>query len=322
MATLGEFLSEHTAEGALYVALAEGAVRCTACGHRCRIPPGREGVCRVRFNRGGKLYVPRGYTAGLALDPIEKKPFFHVLPGCRTLSFGMLGCDYHCPWCQNWLTSQVLRDPRAGARPVPVEPEDIVEAALREGAPVITSTYNEPLITSEWAMEVFRLARPHGIRCAYVSNGNASPEVLDYLRHHVDFFKVDLKSFRAETYRRMGGTLKTVLASIRRLAGEGVWTEVVTLVVPGVNDSERELAAMGGFLASVSPDIPWHLTAFHGDYRMRDAPHTPAELLRRAAGIGREAGLRFVYTGNVSGADGGQNTLCPGCGRLLVERSG
>ena len=176
--SLRERLARLTRPAELVERLPEGRVRCLACGHRCLVPPGREGVCRVRFNRDGTLLAPWGYVAGLQVDPIEKKPFFHALPGARALSFGMLGCDLHCAYCQNWLSSQALRDPEALAPAREVEPGEIVRLALEHGAEVVTSTYNEPLVTSEWAVAVFREARAAGLVCSYVSNGNGTPEVI------------------------------------------------------------------------------------------------------------------------------------------------
>jgi pyruvate formate lyase activating enzyme len=321
---LKDVLSGLTVEGDLYERLPDRRVRCVACGHRCLIPEGRDGVCRVRFNRDGVLRVPYGYVAtSLQLDPVEKKPFFHVLPGAAALSFGMLGCDFHCGYCQNWLTSQTLRDDDAVARPSRIAPEDIVRCAVERNAPIVTSTYNEPLITSEWAVAVFRLAKARGLRTAYVSNGNATPEVLDYLRPWLDLYKVDLKGFDDARYRKLGGKLQTVLDTIESLVAKGFWVEVVTLIVPEWNDSDMELRGMAKFLAGVSRDIPWHVTAFHPDYKMTDRTWTPVVALTRAAEIGRSEGLRFVYAGNAPGRTGSlESTYCPGCGALLVERVG
>jgi pyruvate formate lyase activating enzyme len=323
--SLDATLKQRTVLGAeaLWDELPDRKVRCYSCGHRCAILDGLDGICRVRFNRGGKLYVPRGYGAGLQVDPIEKKPFFHVLPGVDALSFGMLGCDYHCSYCQNWLTSQSLRDDSALAAPRDVAPEEIVALAKRYAAPVLVSTYNEPLITSEWAVEVFKLARSEGIVCGYVSNGNGTPEVLEYLRPWVDLYKVDLKGFRDVSYRKLGGKLDNVLDTIRSLHRMGFWVEIVTLLIPGFNDSEAELRDLTSFVASVSPDIPWHVTAFHHDYKMLDPANTTARDLQRAARIGRDQGLRFVYAGNLPGRVGDwEHTWCPSCRALLVERHG
>ncbi|MBI4537705.1 MAG: AmmeMemoRadiSam system radical SAM enzyme [candidate division NC10 bacterium] len=322
--TLKDILDRLTVEGELYEKLPDRRVRCFACGHRCLIPEGRDGICKVRFNREGILQVPHGYVAtSLQIDPVEKKPFFHALPGSTALSFGMLGCDYHCGYCQNWITSQSLRDDEAGAGPARVSPEAIVQAALDHRAPIVTSTYNEPLITSEWAVTVFRLAKQRGLKTAYVSNGNATPEVLDYLRPWVDLYKVDLKGFDDRHYRKLGGTLRTVLDTIGLLVQKGFWVEVVTLVVPGWNDADEELTGIARFLAGVSQDLPWHVTAFHPDYKMTDRHRTPAESLLRAAEIGQAEGLHFVYAGNLPGQMGSfEHTHCPRCRSLLIERFG
>ncbi|MBI4866953.1 MAG: AmmeMemoRadiSam system radical SAM enzyme [Candidatus Wallbacteria bacterium] len=323
VATLDRVLKQRTAEGALYEKMDGGKVRCFACGHRCAILPGHDGVCRVRFNRDGTLFVPRGYVAGLQVDPIEKKPFFHAFPGAVALSFGMLGCDLHCAYCQNWLTSQALRDPVAVAPPNDITAEEIVRIAVEKQAPAMVSTYNEPLITAEWAVEVFRLARQEKITCGFVSNGNATPEVLEFLRPWVDLYKVDLKSFRDKQYRSLGGKLETILETIRNLHRLGFWVEIVTLVVPGFNDSEAELGDMARFLAGISPDIPWHCTAFHEDYRMSGSGNTRVRQLIRACELGAEAGLRYCYAGNIPGSVGNwENTYCPTCRKLLIERSG
>lgn len=321
--TLRDLLARHSREGDLYEKMPNGWLRCVACGHRCKIAPDHDGICKVRYNRGGVLFVPYGYTAGVALDPIEKKPFFHALPGSNALSFGMLGCDYHCAYCQNWFTSQSIRDPDATARPELVRPEEIVGLALDRKAPVITSTYNEPLITSEWAVDVFKLARKYNIKCSYVSNGNGTPEVIEYIKPYVQLYKIDLKSFRQKNYQQLGGKLSTVLDTIHTLKSINIWVEIVTLIVPGFNDSNGELKEIADFLVSVSPDIPWHVTAFHQDYKMTDQDNTPAETLIRAAEIGRAAGLHFVYAGNVPGGVGNyENTYCPSCNTLLIERRG
>jgi pyruvate formate lyase activating enzyme len=316
-------LAGHVREGSLYEKTTDGWVRCFACGHRCKIAPGRDGICKVRFNDGGVLKVPFGYVGGLAIDPVEKKPFFHVLPGSPALSFGMLGCDYRCGYCQNWITSQAIRDPDAVAPVEITTAGQIVSIALKRRIPILTSTYNEPLITSEWAVEIFTLAHPHGIRCSYVSNGNGTEEVLEYLRPHIDMYKVDLKSFRQKNYQQLGGRLDVVLRTIGQLHALGIWVEIVTLVVPGFNDSDGEFSDIASFIASVSPDIPWHVTAFHQDYKMTGNDPTPIQALIRAAEIGSSAGLHFVYAGNLPGRVGRwENTYCPSCGELLVERSG
>lgn len=321
--TLEQVLDARTRDGELCAPLPDGSVRCFACGHRCLVRPGRRGICKVRFNEGGRLRVPYGYVAALQSDPTEKKPFFHVLPGSDTLTFGMLGCDFHCGYCQNWLTSQALRDDAAGVPPTDVTPETLVALALRSGARLVGSSYNEPLITAEWAVSIFRVAREHGLKTAFISNGNATPEVLDYLRRWTDGYKIDLKSMSDRSYRKLGGVLRHVLDAVRMVHERGFWLEIVTLVVPGFNDSDEELRAAAEFIASVSPDIPWHVTAFHKNYRMTDPEDTGPETLLRAAQIGVAAGLRYVYAGNLPGRVGRfETTFCPGCGARLIERVG
>jgi pyruvate formate lyase activating enzyme len=323
--SLKTLLAQNTMDSARELVFAEpdGAIRCVACGHRCKVHEGKTGVCRVRFNEGGRLRVPAGYVAGLQIDPIEKKPFYHVFPGHDALSFGMLGCDFHCSYCQNWVSSQTLRDNKAVALPRFCDAEQLVTAAEESGVPVIVSTYNEPLITADWAMMVFRSARERGIRCGFVSNGNATPEVLEYIRPCVDLYKVDLKSFNDHNYRRLGGVLDNVLATIRLLKRMDFWVEIVTLVVPGFNDSDDELKQIAGFVADVSPDIPWHVTAFHPDYKMTDNGRTPSATLARAYEVGESAGLRFVYAGNLPGGVGDrEHTYCPACRAVLIRRRG
>src|SRR5438552_14861670 len=252
MSTLAEVLSRETREGDLFDVLPDGRLRCYACGHCCPLPEGAVGVCKVRFNEGGRLRVPWGYVGGVQCDPIEKKPFFHAHPGALAYGFGMLGCDLHCAYCQNWVTSQALRDPAAVVGPMRVTPADLVVDAIRQGGRVIVSTYNEPLITSEWAIAVFKEARAAGLVTGFVSNGNGTPQVLKYVRPWVDLYKVDLKSFRDAEYRQLGGKLDNVLATIRRLHEMGFWVELVTLTVPGFNDSAEEQRDMAKFIASVS----------------------------------------------------------------------
>ena len=325
MPSLAETLSQRTAEAApeLVERISKDRIRCYACGHECPIPDGASGVCRVRFNRGGTLHVPWGYVGGIQCDPIEKKPFFHVQPGALAFSFGMLGCDLHCSYCQNWVTSQALRDPRAAAPPIDVTPESLVEEAVGLGGRVVVSTYNEPLITSEWGVAIFKQARAAGLMTAYVSNGNGTPRVLEYLRPWIDLYKVDLKSFDDKHYRQLGGRLAPILETIRALHGLGIWLEIVTLLIPGFNDGTDEIERLTAFLAGVSPDIPWHVTAFHKDYRMHDPENTTPEMLMAAAAIGRRNGLRFVYAGNLPGRVGDlEHTRCPRCRSLVIERSG
>src|SRR6267154_212528 len=323
MPSLRDIVYQNVREGALYEKLDRTRVRCYACGHCCPIPDGQPGVCKVRYNQAGTLYVPWGYVGGVQCDPIEKKPFFHAYPGALAYSFGMLGCDLHCGYCQNWVTSQALRDPDAVSAPLQASPEALVQDALRQGAKVLVSTYNEPLITAEWAVETFKHARAAGLVTGFVSNGNGTPQVLEYIRPWVDLYKVDLKSFDDRHYHELGGRIGPILDSIRRIYEMGLWLEVVTLLIPGFNDSPDELRRLTEFLAGISPDIPWHVTAFHGDYKMTDPRDTNREDLLRAVEIGREAGLRYIYAGNLPGRVGQwENTRCPQCDETLIERCG
>jgi len=312
MTTLSEALAQYSAPGELYERLDGDRVHCYACAHRCSVPDGESGICRMRFNKNGILQVPFGYVAGAQCDPIEKKPFFHVRPGASAYSYGMLGCNFHCDFCQNWGTSQVLRDPHSRAPLMQTTAEELISVARAQRAEIVVSTYNEPLITSEWNAAVFKLAKAAGLMTGYVSNGHGTPEVLQYLQPWLDLYKVDLKCFDDRRYRDLGGRLQPILDTIRGLYSMGIWVEVVTLLVPGFNDAREELRELTAFLAGISADIPWHVTAFHGDYRMTDgADTTPGDLLK-AVEIGRSSGLRYVYAGNLPGRTRScENTCCP-----------
>ncbi|MDD4005384.1 MAG: AmmeMemoRadiSam system radical SAM enzyme [Elusimicrobiaceae bacterium] len=305
----------------LCLAEENGKVSCQACAHACVIADGARGVCGARFNSNGTLHAPSGYVAALAADPVEKKPFYHFHPGALTLSFGMPGCNFSCRFCQNHELSQNLR---AGGPDLPVSavtPEKIAGAAVSAGAAIIVSTYNEPFISCEWGKEVFIAARAKGLKTAFVSNGFASEKSARYIMPFLDACNIDLKCFSDRTYREIiGGRLEPVLDTIRLMWEAGVWVEVTTLVIPDLNDSDAELAQTAGFCAGISPEMPWHVTAFHPACNMRDKGRTPAATLARAAGIGRKAGLKYVYTGNIAG--GQQDTLCPHCHARAIERDG
>jgi len=318
---ISEIINPLVRAGSLYEKLPDDAVHCYACAHNCTIKSGGRGVCQVRYNLGGVLYVPWGYVAALQCDPTEKKPFYHVYPGSDTLTFGMLGCDLHCSYCQNWDISQAMRDANAGRPPTQITPQELIALGVQNGAKCVASSYNEPLITSEWGAAVFAEAKKAGLTCLYVSNGNATRGVLEYLRPLTDGYKIDLKSMRDKPYRQLGAVLDHILDGIRMVHEMGFWLEVVTLIVPGFNDSEDELRDAAQFLAEISPDIPWHVTAFHKDYRMTDPASTDAAALVRAAEIGYEAGLRYVYAGNRPGQVGDyEHTFCPGCHAALIKR--
>ena len=325
MSTVSKRLVELTKPGWL-IEEADGALNCIACGHRCLIPPGKSGICRMRINVNNQLLVPWGYVAAANVDPIEKKPFMHFLPGCNALTFGMLGCNFHCDFCQNWVSSQTLRDPASDSslRYIQeISPEALVRIAINSGAKVIASSYNEPLITTEWAIEIFKTAKAHGLKCVYVSNGFATPEALEALKPYLDGYKIDLKCITDHKYRSLGGSLQIVQDTIQRAHDLGMWVEVVTLVIPNFNDSNQELWDTARYLAAVSREIPLYVTAFYPTYKHLTPDRTPAETIQRAAEIGQEAGLKHVYAGNLPGRVGSlENTYCPNCQALLIERTG
>ncbi|MBI5960167.1 MAG: AmmeMemoRadiSam system radical SAM enzyme [Chloroflexi bacterium] len=324
--SLQDQLDQMTRPGDLFevVDAEEKKIRCVACGHRCLLKEGRRGICKVRYNDGGTLRVPHHYVGALQIDPIEKKPFFHVQPGATILSFGMLGCDFHCHYCQNWEISQTLRDEAAGRDYIPMTADDLMALGKRHHIRAIASTYNEPLITTEWAVEVFKQARQNGMRTFYISNGNGTPEVIDYLKPWLDGYKIDLKTMQDAHYRKyLGGVLQHVLDTIKLVYEAGIWLEVLTLIVPGLNDSNEELWDAARYIRSVSPEIPWHVTAFHPDYKMTDRERTPSDTLMRAAEIGTEAGLKYVYAGNIPGRTAEwEDTRCPQCQKTLIRRRG
>lgn len=301
----------------------DGAVGCDLCAHRCRIRPGLRGICGVRENRDGtlaSLVTDRIVSAGV--DPIEKKPLFHFLPATLAYSIATAGCNFHCLFCQNW---EIAQWPREHGGPLPgtrIAPGEVVEAARRARCASIAYTYTEPTIFFELALGTSRLAVEAGLRNVFVTNGYMTPEALALAAPVLHGANVDLKSFSDRYYRKVcGATLAPVLDTIRGMRERGIWVEVTTLLIPGRNDADAELASLARWLASVDRDMPWHVSAFHPVYKLMDAPPTPAAALHRAARIGRDAGLRYVYTGNVPG-DPWESTRCPGCERWLVRRQG
>ncbi len=300
-------------------------VQCRTCAHYCAVRPDEWGKCGVRVNRGGTLYlVVYGEAVAAHIDPIEKKPLFHFLPGSEALSIGTYGCNFRCRWCQNADISQVremdvTRFPMGQALP----PSQLVEIAVRRGIESIAYTYNEPTVFFEYTYDTAVLAHKYGIKNVYVSNGFMSPEVLETLGPYLDGINVDLKGFTDALYREyIEARLEPVKRNIAFIAQEtDIWIEVTTLVIPGLNDSDEELRAAAEWLASVDVDMPWHVTAFYPTYRMRDRPRTPASTLERAYHIGKEAGLHYVYVGNVFDPSR-EGTYCPQCGELLIRRHG
>ncbi len=324
--TLRSYLKKFTKPGTFYLSLEDKTVQCYACAHQCILKPGQMGICQLRYNEGGKLMIPWGYVNTAQLDPIEKKPFNHFLPGALTLSFGMVGCNFHCSFCQNWLSAQALNDDLihlSKQHISPTSPEELIRSAKNNHVKVIVSTYNEPLITSEWAVDIFRLAKEEGLYTAFVSNGYASPKGLKKLAPYLDAIKIDLKSFSEESYKLMGGHLQPVLSTIAQAKELGLWVEVVTLTIPDFNDSLEEVWKTARSIAAISTDIPWHVTAFHPAYKMRDRQRTSAQILQTTAEIGEEAGLRYVYAGNLPGKGGSlEDTHCPNCQKPVIQRRG
>lgn len=328
-AQLAAALGQRTRPGVLFerTELPQGgALRCTACAHRCVLSDGRAGACAVRSNVGGALQVPHGYVARKYVRPVETNTIYHVRPGAKSLTFGMYGCDLRCPYCHNWKVSQALRDDDAGAQaPIDVTPQALVDEAVARGCEVVCSAYNEPMITAEWAHAVFTEARRRGLLTALITDGHTTPEALSYLRPVTDVFRVDLKGWLPEQYKALGGRLEPVLASIVDARRLGYWVEIVTLVVPGLvtgsGDDERGLLEIADRIASIDPAIPWHLDAFVPRYKLSHVPATSPTLLAMAAGAAYARGLQFVYVGNVGDAFAElSSTRCPSCTTTLVER--
>lgn len=305
---------------------AEGdSVQCFLCRHECRIEEGKRGLCRVRENRRGTLYsIFYGKPIALSPDPIEKKPLFHFQPGSLSLSLATLGCNFQCEFCQNWDISQYGRG--EGSREthgtLEVSPHAVVAEAKQANCRSISYTYSEPTIFFEYAHDIGLLAREAGIRNVFVTNGYMTPQAIEACASFLDAANVDLKAFREETYKKLiKGNLEGVLDSIRLLKERGIWLEITTLIVPGMNDHPDEIQNMARFIAGVDPAIPWHISRFYPNYRFSDRPMTPLGTLQRAHRTGLEAGLKYVYLGNVP-AHEMESTTCPGCGTCLIERAG
>lgn len=299
----------------------DGAIVCRACAHRCRMRPGARGVCGVRFNDGGVLRVPFGYVAARRIRAVETNTLYHVRPGALALTFGMLGCDLRCPYCQNWQLSQALREPQDVVDVEAIAPAALVDAAERAGCRVVCSAYNEPMITAEWAVAVFAEARRRGMVTAVISDANTTPEALAYLRPVTDVFRADLKGYDDAQLRDLGGVPGAPLAAIEEAKRLGYWVEVVTLIVPGFNDDPGGLRGLAKRLHAIDPDMPWHLNGFVPRYRMTATPATGLEPLLNAAGIAYGRGLRYVYVGNLADRFTElSHTRCPTCFRVLVRR--
>jgi len=309
-------------EAMVYEKLGNGQVRCHLCSHNCLIKDGQRGICAVRENKEGALYsLVYGKIISMNIDPIEKKPLFHFLPGSTSLSIATAGCNFRCRHCQNYEISQFPRERNFEIPGRSATPEEIVEAAIRHGCESISYTYTEPTIFFEFAYDCARLAREKGIRNVFVSNGYTGPEAARLIAPYLDANNIDLKGNDAFYKEICGARLQPVKDTIRLMHGLGIWVEVTTLIIPGHNDSEKDLIDIAEFIASVDAGIPWHVSQFYPTYKLLDKPRTPVATLRKARELGLSLGLKYVYEGNVPG-QGGENTYCPSCGKLLIKRFG
>jgi pyruvate formate lyase activating enzyme len=323
-------------EASLYQSLPEKKVKCTACNWYCTIPEGKTGVCGIRQNRRGKLQLlTYGKPVAVHVDPIEKKPLYHFLPGTDIFSLGTVGCNLRCGFCQNWDISQAVRETKKTGsmnekRIVQMIqdtgenwlPEKIVRHCFKHGIPSIAYTYNEPAIFFEYALDTAKLGQEYGIKNVFVSNGYLSREAIETIGPYLNAINIDLKSFSDSFYRKnCGASLEPVLKNIQCIAKTSIWMEITTLLIPGENDSRTELREIAEFLAEINPDIPWHVTAFHPDYKMLDKNPTPVKTVQRACETGKKTGLNFVYSGNIA-ETGFVDTLCSRCKKTLIQRIG
>jgi pyruvate formate lyase activating enzyme len=308
-------------EAMLYKKMEGNKISCFLCSHHCRISNGKFGICNVRENRGGVLYThAHGELIAQNIDPIEKKPLYHFLPGSRSFSIAAIGCNFQCGFCQNWQISQVKEAKALGLHSEEAKPEDVVRQAKQSGTKSISYTYSEPTIFFEYAYEISQLAKKEGLFNVFVTNGYMTKEMVQTIHPYLDAANIDLKSFSDDYYRKIcKGRLAPVLKSIELMKKLNIWIEVTTLVVPGQNDSEDELRKIANFLAQLDTSIPWHISCFYPQYKMEDLESTPQEILNQAYEVGKNAGLRYVYLGNVGK---GNNTYCYQCHRLLIERFG
>lgn len=323
-------------EAILYEKLTDNKVKCLACSWYCKINAGQVGICATRLNKNGNLYsLVYGKAIGLYLDPVEKKPLYHFLPGSRIFSFGTAGCNFGCLFCQNWEMSQTIKNYQLRVKNLEknivniieqmsttITPRKIISMTVEQGARGIAYTYNEPAIFVEFAHDTARLAKKRGLKNIYVSNGFESTEAFNYIKDYLDAINIDLKSFRSEFYQKISKSkIEPVLNNIKKFFQSGIETELTTLIIPGYNDSQGELSATANFIVNVSKDIPWHISAFYPAYQMLNVSPTPRKTLIGAYEIGKKAGLHYVYVGNVLDSKRSA-TFCPNCNRLLVGRDG
>jgi pyruvate formate lyase activating enzyme len=295
---------------------------CDLCSHRCEIAPDKYGICGVRQNRDGQIVTHvYGEVIAAHVDPIEKKPLYHYLPGSNAFSVATIGCNFKCPFCQNWQISQKSKRKADAGANRSFSPEEIVRAAKNHGCQSISYTYTEPTIYFEFAYDTAVLAKKEGLGNSFVTNGYMTPEALEAINPYLDACNVDLKSFSEEFYQKMcKAHLEPVLESIRLMKTLGIWVEITTLIIPSQNDADEELTEIARFIVDVDPDIPWHISRFHPDYNLTEIPATPVETLRKAFSIGKREGLHYIYIGNVWGES--EDTRCPHCGTSLIQRTG
>ena len=309
-------------EARFYKKLEEKKVNCLLCPHQCIINSGKRGICGVRENRDGVLFsLVYGKAVSWGVDPIEKKPLYHFLPGEDAFSFATGGCNLSCLNCQNYTISQLPKK----SREIPgenISPEKILKLTKKGGAKIIAYTYTEPTIFYEYAFDTCRLSHQEGIKNVFVTNGYIMPSALEEISPFLDGANVDLKSIKEEFYRKIcGARLEPVLGTIKLMKKLGIWVEVTTLVIPGLNDTDEEFKAIAEFIASIDEGIPWHVSRFYPAYKMQHYPPTPVETLKKAIKIGKKVGLKYIYIGNVPGEET-ENTFCPNCGKIIIKRSG
>ncbi len=303
--------------------LKEDKVLCLACAHACKLEPGAFGKCGVRVNVDGRLKsTVYGLAAAAHIDPIEKKPMYHFLPGTTIFSIGTVGCNFCCKFCQNWEISQYPQTNDYKVFGQELMPQDIVQLALKYGCKSIAYTYNEPIVYFEYTYDTAKLAHEAGLKNVYVTSGFETRRAIDELAPYIDGMNIDIKFFKDESYQKIScARLKPVLEAIKYAHSKGIWIETTTLIIPGINDSDQELRDIAKFIADIDPDMPWHVSRFHPDYKMLDRPVTPYKTLKRAYDIGKEEGLHYVYIGNYPDEDL-ESTYCPNCGFKVIERSG
>jgi len=297
-------------------------VECDLCSHRCQIAPSKFGICGVRKNKEGELVtLVYGELIAAHADPIEKKPLYHFMPGTTAFSIATIGCNFRCGFCQNWQISQASKRKEEVYSEKSLSPEEIVSEAKKHNCQSISYTYTEPTIFFELAYDTAKLAKEEGLANTFVTNGYMTREALEKIKPYLDACNVDLKSFRDEFYKKIcRAHLDPVLESIKNMKEMGIWIEITTLIVPDQNDSDEELKDITEFIAGIDKNIPWHISRFHPDYQFSDSEPTPMETMEKAHNLGKEAGLNYVYMGNVYGQS--DITVCPNCGKNVLVRRG